>query len=75
MKFSGSEGMNGNWRIRLVRRRIRRKILIVSFLEKNGWKLILSLSLGVDVELEEPFLWREKMWIKIIINIMNGKMK
>jgi len=75
MKFSGSEEKNGYININII---IIGSIIIIpkiSFLEKNGWKLILSLFIVIEIGFEEPFLWRNARWTRDINDIRNGMIK
>jgi len=60
----------------IIKNKINIKIIpIVSFLVKNGWKLILSLFIWIMIGLDEPVKWRKKMWVIDIVAMINGKMK
>lgn len=75
IKFSGSVEMKGEIQIRknkIIKERITK---IISFLEKNGWKLILSLSIEIFNGFEEPVEWRKKICLTDKIAIKNGKIK
>jgi len=75
IKFSGSVEIYGVIKI-TIEKIIRVKInLTKSFLVKNGWKLILSLSIWILIGLEEPVEWRNKIWVIAIAAIKKGKIK
>jgi len=46
-----------------------------SFLVKNGWKLILSLSIWIIIGFDEPVVCNNKIWEIDIAAITNGKRK
>ena len=50
-------------------------IPIISFLEKNGWKFTLSLSIWTLIGLDDPDEWSDKIWIILRNEIKNGKIK
>lgn len=75
IKFSGSVEIYGEIRI------ITDKVIIVkinptiSFLVKNGWKLILSLSIWILIGLEDPVEWRRKICVTANTAITKGRIK
>jgi len=75
IKFSGSVEMYGDTQIMI------KKINVViinptkSFLVKNGWKLILSLSIWIIIGLDDPVEWSNIIWEIDIVVIANGRMK
>jgi len=75
MKFSGSVEIYGKIQI------IIEKIIMVkinptkSFLVKNGWKLILSLSIWIIIGFDEPVECNIKIWEIDIAAIAKGRIK
>lgn len=75
MKFSGSVEMNGLIDI-IKKNNLKIKIdPIKSFLVKNGWKLILSLFILMEIGFEEPVSWIKIIWMIDMNAITNGKIK
>lgn len=75
MKFSGSLRRYGLIRTMDIKGIRRVNTPKMSFHEKKGWNVILSIFIERPIGLEDPVVWRNIKWIIIIKAMINGRIK